>query len=65
MDKPFPAYKGDEPYIFVCYAHVDDEIVGRCSNIGVVFCSTISKMASITWKKHSTEGEICSRFALN
>ena len=27
MDKPFPAYKGDEPYIFVCYAHTDDKIV--------------------------------------
>ena len=27
MDKPFPAYRGDEPYIFVSYAHADDEIV--------------------------------------
>ncbi len=27
MDRPFPAYKGDEPYIFVSYAHADDEIV--------------------------------------
>ena len=23
MDRPFPAYKGDEPYIFVSYAHND------------------------------------------
>jgi len=27
MDRPFPAYKGDDPYIFVCYAHEDKEIV--------------------------------------
>ncbi|MCZ6869785.1 MAG: TIR domain-containing protein, partial [Gammaproteobacteria bacterium] len=27
MERPFPAYKGDEPYIFVSYAHADDEIV--------------------------------------
>ena len=23
MDRPFPAYKGDDPYIFVSYAHED------------------------------------------
>ena len=23
MDKPFSAYQGDEPYVFVCYAHAD------------------------------------------
>ena len=23
MDKPFSAYQGDEPYVFVCYAHDD------------------------------------------
>ena len=27
MEKPFPAYDGDEPYVFVCYAHVDAELV--------------------------------------
>ncbi len=27
MEKPFPAYDGDEPYVFVCYAHVDAEFV--------------------------------------
>ena len=27
MERPFPAYRGDEPYIFVSYAHADDEIV--------------------------------------
>ena len=27
MDRPFPAYSGDDPYIFVSYAHDDDEIV--------------------------------------
>lgn len=23
MERPFKAYQGDEPYIFVCYAHDD------------------------------------------
>ena len=27
MDKPFPAYIGDEPYVFICYAHEDGKIV--------------------------------------
>ena len=27
MDKPFQAYAGDEPYVFVCYAHEDSELV--------------------------------------
>ncbi len=27
MDKAFPAYDGDEPYVFVCYAHDDAKIV--------------------------------------
>jgi dienelactone hydrolase len=27
LDKPFPAYEGDEPYVFVCYAHDDAKIV--------------------------------------
>lgn len=27
MKKPFKAYSGSEPYIFVCYAHVDAETV--------------------------------------
>ena len=27
MDSPFPAYKGDQPYIFVSYAHDDAELV--------------------------------------
>jgi TolB-like protein len=27
LDKPFAAYKGDDPYVFVCYAHEDSEIV--------------------------------------
>ncbi len=27
MDKPQPAYRGDEPYVFVCYAHADEKIV--------------------------------------
>ncbi|HJN52309.1 MAG: toll/interleukin-1 receptor domain-containing protein [Pseudomonadales bacterium] len=27
MERPFPAYKGTEPYIFVSYAHEDAEMV--------------------------------------
>ena len=27
MERPFPAYKGDHPYIFVSYAHDDSEAV--------------------------------------
>jgi TolB-like protein len=27
LDKPFAAYTGDEPYVFVCYAHDDDDVV--------------------------------------
>lgn len=27
MDRPFPAYKGDDPYIFVSYAHEDAALV--------------------------------------
>ena len=27
MDRPFSAYKGSEPYVFVCYAHGDSRIV--------------------------------------
>ena len=27
MEKPFSAYLGDGPYVFVCYAHEDSEIV--------------------------------------
>ena len=27
MDRPFPAYKGDEPYVFVSYSHSDASAV--------------------------------------
>lgn len=27
MERPFPAYSGPEPYVFVCYAHEDAELV--------------------------------------
>ena len=27
MEKPFPSYQGDEPYIFVCYSHEDASVV--------------------------------------
>ena len=27
MERPFPAYKGGKPYIFVSYAHEDSEVV--------------------------------------
>ena len=27
MDAPLLAYQGDEPYVFVCYAHDDEGVV--------------------------------------
>ena len=27
MEKPFTAYEGDEPYVFVCYAHADADVI--------------------------------------
>lgn len=27
MDRPLAANKGDEPYVFVCYAHEDGDVV--------------------------------------
>lgn len=27
LKKPFPAYSGDDPYVFVCYAHKDSAVV--------------------------------------
>jgi TolB-like protein/regulator of protease activity HflC (stomatin/prohibitin superfamily) len=27
VDQPFPAYRGDDPYVFVCYAHDDNSVV--------------------------------------
>ena len=27
METPFPAYSGDQPYVFVCYAHEDSALV--------------------------------------
>ncbi len=27
LERPFPAYDGDEPYVFVCYSHEDAELV--------------------------------------
>ena len=27
MDKPFPAYKGNDPYVFVSYSHRDSLLV--------------------------------------
>jgi TolB-like protein len=27
LEKPFPAYQGNDPYVFVCYAHEDCEVV--------------------------------------
>jgi hypothetical protein len=29
VEKPFSAYRGDGPYVFVCYAHEDSEAVFR------------------------------------
>jgi hypothetical protein len=27
LDRPFPAYKGNDPDVFVCYAHDDEDFV--------------------------------------
>lgn len=27
MDKPLSAYQGEDPYVFVCYAHDDADVV--------------------------------------
>jgi len=27
LEKPFPAYSGDQPYVFVCYSHTDEDQV--------------------------------------
>jgi len=27
LDNPSPAYKGDKPFVFVCYSHQDREMV--------------------------------------
>ena len=27
LDRPFEAYRGDEPYLFICYAHDDQAVV--------------------------------------
>ncbi len=27
MEKSFPAYTGSEPFVFVCYAHADADLV--------------------------------------
>ncbi len=27
MEKPFPAYRGNEPYVFVRYSHEDSDVV--------------------------------------
>ena len=27
MEAPFPAYKGDDSYVFVCYSHTDTDVV--------------------------------------
>ena len=39
MDRPFPAYKGDEPYVFASYAHKDDLFIypelTRLNNQGI------------------------------
>ena len=26
MDKPLPAYKGGDSYVFVCYSHTDQDV---------------------------------------
>jgi hypothetical protein len=48
LKKPFSAYRGDDPYFFVCYAHDDATIVypeDRNSNRDVQPVGRVSKQA--------------------
>jgi hypothetical protein len=53
MERPFPAYQGSEPYIFVCYAHDDMDVVYaelewlRADGVNVWYDEGISPGASV------------------
>ncbi len=50
LDQPFPAYQGDEPYVFVCYAHDDEQLfflgVPRYKQ-GLFACELMARYASM------------------
>ena len=55
METPFQAYSGDEPYVFVCYAHEDASTasVGAVSAGGVMVLTSSSGNASAAAMKSS------------
>ncbi len=67
MDKPFSAYRGSEPYVFVCYAHEDAETVYqelqwlRARGVNIWYDEGISPGHEWTEKLASAIGE-CERF---
>ncbi|MEP5566486.1 MAG: TIR domain-containing protein [Halioglobus sp.] len=54
MNTPFPAYRGDQDYLFVCYSHTDDDIVYadmealRQHNVNLWYDEGIS--AGLSWR---------------
>ena len=67
MEKPFPAYSGDEPYIFVCYAHGDVGVVypeiRRLHESGINLWYDEGISAGKVWRAEIAEAiQGCSKF---
>ena len=69
MNKPFPAYRGDDPYVFVSYAHPDGSIVypelTRLDELGynILYDEGISPGSS--WRNEIAESiDQCSLFVI-
>ena len=69
MNKPFPAYRGDDPYVFVSYAHPDGSIVypelTRLDELGynILYDEGISPGSS--WRNEMAESiDQCSLFVI-
>ena len=69
MNKPFPAYRGDDPYVFVSYAHADGTIVypelTRLNELGynILYDEGISPSSS--WRNEMAESiDQCSLFVI-
>ncbi len=54
MNKPFSSYKGSEPYVFVCYAHIDAETVysdlKELNAVGIKFWYDEGIQAGSVWR---------------
>jgi TolB-like protein len=69
MDRPFAAYKGDEPYIFVSYSHEDAGIVYKelqwLRNLGYNIWYDEGISPGSTWRQELAEAlKNCSLFLL-